>query len=296
MNQTAILDRATLMRLFATAVEDKVKAIDNPNLSVKTKKRLSADLIAKINGSLHSDDKPILLPNEFEIQYHHWNMLGGFTWERGDYPHTETGGFSFICGTNTQINKRVMGWIRDPDNLAILATPATLVKYLKEKPSYKQELSYVKPTAPNQPKFSADNCPICLEGWCETTKKRRGMCGHLVCHSCINMVIVSANPCCPVCRANYKTNGTFRQCWKQTTQEEWEHLHLGQIATYLEENNGYTNRPALKRLCNLTKFQNEYLITHSHKDILEMWIGDIDRYNLDNGIQTYFIKGLMAYL
>ena len=287
MSQTAILDRATLMRLFATAVEDKVKEIDNPNLSVKTKKRLSADLIAKVNGTLHSDNAPILLPNEFKIGYDPWNMLGGFSWERG----TETGSFSFICGTHTQINKRVMGWIRDPDNLAMLATPATLVKYLKEKPSFQQTLSFNKPTAPNHPKFSADNCPICLENWCETTKKRRAMCGHLICKGCIDMVIVSANPCCPVCRANYKTNGTFIHKYRQRTQEEWEHLHLGEIAIYLEENNGYTNRPALKKLCNLTKFQNEYMITHMSKDIFEMWVGDVDGTNYDNGIETYFFKG-----
>jgi hypothetical protein len=285
MSQTAILNRATLLMLFTTAVEDKVKAIDNDQLSVKVKKRLCADIIAKVNATLHSDNKPILLPNEFEIYYHQDAMCGGFSWERGD----ESGTISFMCGTKTFIRQMCMKWIRNPDNLYEIATAATLVKYLKEKPGFKQVLNYVKPDK-SHPKFDAENCPICLEVWSDTIRKRRGVCGHLCCYSCINMVVASANPCCPVCRANYKTNQTFQTKWVQMTQLELENLRINDIGIALEENNGYTNRPALKRLCNLTLFQNEYLNTHTHQEVIERWLGGVMGTNLENGVETYFVN------
>ena len=283
MNQTANLSRATLLMLFTTAVEDKVKAIDNDKLSTKVKKRLCADIIARVNATLHSNDKHILLPDEFEIHYYQDALCGGFRWQRG----VMSGDFSFICGTKTFIRQLCMKWIRDPDNLAIIATSTTLVKYLKEKPGFKKAIQYVKPDK-SHPKFDAESCPICLEGWSDTIRKRRGVCGHLCCYSCINMVVASANPCCPVCRSNYKTNGTFQTKWVQMTQLEMEYLRINDIQIALAENDGYTDRPALKRLCNLTLFQNEYLDTHSHLSVIENWRGDVEASNIENGVETYF--------
>jgi hypothetical protein len=72
------------------------------------------------------------------------------------------------------------------------------------------------------------------------------------------------------------------------TQLEMEYLRINDIQIALAENDGYTDRPALKRLCNLTLFQNEYLDTHSHLSVIENWRGDVEASNIENGVETYF--------
>jgi hypothetical protein len=77
MEQTATLPRSTLLNVFSTALTEKVNGVVNGILSSKVKRVLIMELDRYVNETIHTDDKPILLPDQFSIKH---TYIGGNDW------------------------------------------------------------------------------------------------------------------------------------------------------------------------------------------------------------------------
>lgn len=295
MEQTATFNRTTLLRLFAQEVAEKMTELsrkpvyyDNP-ITSKVMKALVPQIITYANRHIHTygnTPQPILLPTDFTITTErmygrvapdHHIPVYHFKWKRG----TEEGGFRWLCGGKTYMNKVCLDWVRnDPKIFNAIANWNSLMPYMTNKPPNSTTL-----TLSHQPAdlvvYEADACPICLEEWSEENVKKTAMCGHSCCWGCMKNVVKSAQPKCPVCRTNYKTNGTFTykpntaviNAWTDTNKPMIESVLKGTHLNNIGEPyrlKGIKN--CLKMVCDITKFQNEIVKVHSHQHFVDMMI------------------------
>jgi len=293
MEQTATFNRSTLLRLFAQEVAEKMTALsshnqqflavkDNP-LTPKVMKALVPQIITYANLHIHTL-APILLPNQFSIEAERIGVVFvrvyHFKWKRG----TDEGGFRILCGGKTYFNKVCLEWVRnDPKMFSAVATWNSLMPYMTNKPANSTKLTLSAKPA-DLVVYETENCPICLEEWSEEYVKKTALCGHSCCWGCMKNVVMSAQPKCPVCRANYKTNGTFTQQPNKAILKAWADTNKPIIENVLKGNMlpspGLNRTDRLKAIknslkmwyCDITKFQNEIVKVRSHQHFIDMMI------------------------
>lgn len=321
MEQTATFNRPTLLRLFAQAVAEKTTAlrcsVAYANvITPKVVKALIPQIVAYANLHIHTyanNPQPILLPDEFVLtidrpsSFRHFPLIF-FKWKRAN--GSEEGWFKVMCGGKTYFNKVCLEWVRnDPKLFYAIAKWDTLMPYMTNKPPNSTSLTYTIPPA-DLVAYEAENCPICLEEWSgENVKKMVALCGHSCCWVCMKNVVKSAQPKCPVCRANYKTNGTFThqpnkeilKAWADTNKPIIENVLKGNHLNFITNPNVKLKqiKNCLKMVCDITKFQNDRVKIHSHQHFIDMMIlWDYQKREVvpttptlrmeENGVEMYF--------
>lgn len=314
MEQTATFNRPTLLRLFAQAVAEKTTALCEPvdGITPKVVKALIPQIVAYANLHIHTyanNPQPILLPDEFAItidrssSFRHFPVVM-FKWKHG----SEVGWFKVMCGGKTYFNKVCLDWVRnDPKLFYAIANWNSLMPYMTNKPPNSTSLTFTHPPA-DLVVYEAENCPICLEVWSEENVKKVALCGHSCCWGCMKNVVVSAQPKCPVCRANYKTNGTFThqpnkeilKTWADTNKPIIESVLKGTHLNFISNPSAKLKqiKNCLKMVCDITKFQNETAKNNSHQHFIDMMIlWDYQKRNVvpkaptlkveENGVEMY---------
>jgi hypothetical protein len=300
MEQTATLPRSTLLNVFSTALTEKVNGVVNGILSSKVKKVLIAELDRYVNDTIHTDDKPILLPDQFSINHSYICVMIGFrfTWKRS--PDDE-GEFEFACGGKTIITKCKKTLLDDMDCLRQFCKKWKDVKpYLKNQPTDGKRLTLMRQSN-DLTIYESENCPICLDVWSADSNKKTAVCGHSCCWTCMKEVVMSNKPLCPVCRADYKQNGTFKYVdtdvmidWYKKTKERYE----GGIKMWeLEKDQQSLNKGRLmwlKHYMDIPMFKRALIVKYGLETFLDnMYDGEMKviHFNPDvNGVGLYILK------
>ena len=300
MEQTATLPRSTLLNVFLTALTEKVNGVVNGILSPKVKKVLIAELYKYVNDTIHTDDKPILLPDQFSINHSYICVPIGFrfTWKRS--PDDE-GEFEFACGGKTIINKCKKKMLDDMGCLRQFCKKWKDVKpYLKNLPNNEKRLTLMRQSN-DLTIYESENCPICLDVWSADSNKKTAVCGHSCCWTCMKEVVMSNKPLCPVCRADYKQNGTFKYVdtdvmndWYKKTKERYE----GGVKMWeLEKDQRSLNKGRLmllKHYMDIPMFKRALIVKYGLETFLDnMYDGEMKvvHFNPDvNGVGLYILK------
>lgn len=222
MEQTATLSRPTLLNVFLSALTDKVNAFSKDILSPKVKKVLITGLYDYVNARIHTYGKPILLPNEFHLKKNRTYGVDVFTFYWEQQSLNEDGGFEFICGGFTKMQKYKEIFLKDADcirSFCKISWDLIEGSFLVDKlPDDCKTLTLMNPISSP---YESENCPICLDLWSEGADKKTARCGHSCCLTCMQSVVMSNNPDCPICRSNYLLNGTYRYIENPPLAEEW---------------------------------------------------------------------------
>jgi len=224
MEQTATLPRKTLLNVFLNALTDKVNQLNANIISKKIKKKIIVEIYAYVNNTIHSNDKPILLPTQFRIKP--TSICGAdigfiFNWER---PSTnEDGEFKLICGGQTTLKKYKKMWLETTDCFRLFCDEWNDIKpYLCDKPTIGKRLTLMR-NLNDQTIYESENCPVCLDEWSvvDDGAKKTAKCGHSCCWTCMKILVMSQQPLCPVCRTDYKKNETFKYIEDPSVMNDW---------------------------------------------------------------------------
>lgn len=310
MEQTATLPRSTLLNVFFTALTEKVEKLSYDILSSKVKRILKWELYRYVNDTIHINDNPILLPDQFSINHSYIcvNQAFRFTWKRS--PDDE-GEFYFVCGGKTLINKNKKLLLDYMDCLRQFCKNWLDAKpYLKNRPTNGKSLTLMRQSK-DLTIYESENCPICLDVWKTAgdnrpdflTNKKTAVCGHSCCWTCMKTLVMSNKPLCPVCRADYLQNGTFKYVennemleWENKTKERYE----GGIKMWeLEKDQESLNKDRLKWLkhyIDIPMFKRALSVKYGLETFLDnMYDGEMKvvHFNPDisyTGVGLYILK------
>jgi hypothetical protein len=124
--------------------------------------------------------------------------------------------------------------------------------------------------------YGSENCPVCLEEWtADDVIKKTAKCGHSCCLTCMQSVVASTKPLCPVCRADYTKNETFKMVENPLIMNDWYKKTLvtfddGVLMNYLWDNPKHRMR-WVKRFINFPLFKKSVIEKYGFEMFVGKW-------------------------
>jgi hypothetical protein len=220
----------------------------------------------------------------------------------GNAPLMMKGSFEFVCGGKTLINKGKKTLLDDMDCLRQFCKNWEDVKpYLKNQPTNGKRLTLM-PQSKDLTIYESENCPICLDVWSADSDKKTAVCGHSCCWTCMKAVVISNKPLCPVCRADYKKNETFKYLENKSIMIDWykkiKERYVGGLRMWeLEKDQESLNKDRLrwlKHYMDIPMFKRALIVKYGLETFLDnMYDGEMKvvHFNPDvNGVGLYILK------